>query len=225
MDREKFERLFNYFQNRLENSEKFDEVSGFLLAICHVKLGDYIIAQQLFEKSCLAMFRPPRIWKVSSQVGWFVDVWILSTKNNLYPKVIEELENFKKDMPKSNVNSLVAQYSYALVELLYPTGIDISVYIKNLMAYPKIRDLYAIGEIFRAIIARDMTSVNAGMEKLLNVHQGKAKHGVLRETPEGFLCMSAMSLAYAAHQYGLKVNINNEYFSAGYLEFLIEHTN
>jgi len=223
MNREKFERLFTYFQNRLESAEKFVELSGFLLAICYVKLGDFTNAQQLFEKSCLAMFRPPKMWKISAQVSRLVDVWILSTRQSLYPTVLEELENYRKDMPKNNANSLLAQYSYGLVELLYPTGFNIPLWIQNLTVKPSIKDMFAIGQVFQAILDRDAIGLNSATENLLLSHQGKAKHGILRETPEGFICMSAMSLAYVAHKYDMKVIVTSEYFSPGYLNFMIEH--
>jgi len=47
---------------------------------------------------------------------------------------------------------------------------------------------------------------------------------MLPETSEGFMSMSAMSLAYAAHQYDINVDVKSDYFSAGYLEYLLEHT-
>ena len=223
MNREKVERSLDFYKKSIDSNEKFIEIDGFLLAICYVKLGEFTIAQQLFEKSCLAMFGPPRMWRMSSQVSWLVDVWVLSTKKSFYSKVLEELENYRRDKPANNANSLLAQYSYGLVEILHPTGVDISKWIQNLTAKPSIKDLFAIGQVFQAILDRDTTAVNTAMEKLLIAHQGKAKHGVLRETSEGFLCMSAMSLAYAAHQYGFMVASESEYFSADYLNFMIEH--
>jgi hypothetical protein len=50
-----------------------------------------------------------------------------------------------------------------------------------------------------------------------------AKHGDLRWTAEGLLCMPAMSLAYVARKRDLKVEIENDYLSIGYLEYLLQH--
>ena len=108
-------------------------------------------------------------------------------------------------------------------ELLYPTGKDFSKWVEVLTKRPKLKDMMAVGNIFKAILDRDETSLNSYMNDLLKAHEGIAKHGALRETAEGFLCMSAMSLAYAAHQYDLKVNVKSDYFSDGYLDFLIKH--
>jgi hypothetical protein len=224
MNQAKFDRLFNLVQNRFDKAKETDEVSGFLLAICYVKLGEYKAAQQLFEKSCLAMFGPPQMWKMTAMICWLVEVWILSARKDLYLTVLEELEKFKEEMPKDNANSPVAYYSYSLVEILYPTGIDISPWVQILMAKPGFKEMVASGQVFQSVLDRDEIALNSAIKELLNIHQGKAKHGILRETPEGFLCMSAMSLAYAAHRYGLKVDVDSEYFSPGYLNYMIEHT-
>jgi len=224
MKQAEFERQFNFFRNRVEHAEKFSDYEGFALAICYVKLGEFLMAQKLFEKSCLAMFGQRPDWRLAAHSSWLVDVWVLSGRKDLYPKIVEALDVFRKENIKSIVNSLLTQYSCGIVELLHPTGMDISQSIRNLTAKPSIKDMYAIGQVFQAILDRDKNAVNTAMEKLLVAHQGQAKHGMLRETPEGFISMPGMSLAYAAHQYGLDLDIVSEYFSADYLAFLLEYS-
>ena len=224
MDREKIEKKSNFYKKRIENKENFGELEYFLLAICYVELGDYPVAQQLFEEASSTMLGPIKAWRKASQVNWLVENWILSGNRDLLPDIGKELKAFKMQVNVSVANSPVANYAYGLFELLNPTGMDFSTPINILTKRPKWKDLVAIGKTFKAILDRDKIAFNMALEELLIVHQGKAKHGILRETAEGFMCMSAMSLAYAAYQYGLKANVKSEYYSEGYLDFLIEHT-
>jgi len=170
MDRDKIERSLDFYQKSIACNEKFIEIDGFLLAICYVVLGEFNIAQGLFEKSCMSMFGPKKVWEISAHPDWFVDVWVLSGRKDLYPKIVESLEIFQKDQMKSIANSLLTQYSCCLVELLHPTGTDISKWIQNLTTDTRIKDMFAIGQVIQAIIDRDNNAVNAAMEKLLIAH-------------------------------------------------------
>jgi len=80
-----------------------------------------------------------------------------------------------------------------------------------------------MGEAIRAIVEHDQTAFDAALGGLLRVHQGKAKFGGLRETPEGFLCLPGMSLSALALERGLEVNPESEYLSKGYLDYLLKH--
>ena len=172
-----------------------DDDDGFLLAICYIQLAEYSIALQFFEKSCLAMLNPPQLWKGTSQPNWLVDIGVLSGRKDQYQKITQELDAYKKDY---RGNSLAALYSYGLMELLTSSENKIYSWIPELIKRPKIKDIYAIGISFQAILDKNINDFNNGLTELLKAHEGMAKHGALRETAEGFICMSAMSLAYIA---------------------------
>jgi hypothetical protein len=59
------------------------------------------------------------------------------------------------------------------------------------------------------------------LRSLLKVHEGKAKFGELRLTPRGWLCLPAMVLSYIAFQENLSVNVESDYFSPVYLEYIM----
>jgi hypothetical protein len=52
-----------------------------------------------------------------------------------------------------------------------------------------------------------------------------AKFGGLRETPEGFLCLPAMSLSKMALERDLLISVESEYLSKGYLDYLLQQQN
>ncbi len=196
-----------------------DHQEAFLIAICHVQLGEYVKAQQLFEKSCSAMFIPPMIWKITGQTNWLVNICVLSGRTDLYTSVWKELNLYQSD-PRGNSSSALS--SYSLMELLQPSGWDINQSIRGLLKKPKFKDMYAIGKALQAIVDRDSLALHNALRELLKVHEGMVKYGALRETAEGLLCMPAMSLAYVSCQRSLPINIESEYISNGYLDFLKE---
>jgi hypothetical protein len=167
------------------------------------------------------MFVPPKIWKDTAQPNWLTDICILSGRTDLFPQVLKELELYKQIPSKGD--SPGAMYPYGLMELLMPSGWDIYKSIQVLLKRPKYKDLYAIGETLKAIINNDQLSFIEGLQHLLKSHEGIAKYGGLRESAEGFLCMPAMSLAYVAVKRDMKIEIDSNYFSLGYLKFLLEN--
>jgi hypothetical protein len=66
----------------------------------------------------------------------------------------------------------------------------------------------------------DLLDHAGGFSDLLLAHRGMAKFGGLRETPEGYLCLPAMALSKVALDCGMVVNVESEFFSQGYLEYL-----
>lgn len=199
---------------------RYDDQTRFYLGNCYVQLGDYIEAQRQYERSFLAMFGPRKDWKGTGKVDWLVDTCVLSGREDLYPDVARELELYKKLSSKGG--SAMAFYAYGLMEYLLPSGWDISVSIKGLIRRPTWKLTFAIGHVIQSIMDQDTPALRDTLLNLLKVHEGMAKHGALRETPEGLICMQAMSLAYVARKRGMKIDIENEYLSLGYLDFLVE---
>ncbi len=155
-----------------------------------------------------------------NSIWQLVDICVLAGRADLYPAVLKELNLYHLDY---RGNSLVALYSYALMELLLASGNDITECIQVLLKRPKVKDTFAIGRVLQAIVKEDQALFHEASVNLLKAHEGMAKHGALRETAEGLLCMPAMSLAYIARKHGLKVDIENDYLSIGYLEYLLQH--
>ena len=141
MDRMKVQKKLEDYQSSLkpENNER-----AFYLAICYVQLGNYPEAQFQFERSVIAMFNPPQLWKITSQPNWLTDICVLSGRTDLFPQVLKELDLYKQIPSKGD--SPGAMYPYGLMELLLPSGWDISKSIEVLLQRPKYKDLYAIGE-------------------------------------------------------------------------------
>ena len=191
--------------------------SAFFLALCHVQLGNYTEAQRLFEQSIQAMFIPPLLWHRSSQPNWLVDVCVLSGRTNHYRDAARKLDEYRSDR---RGDSLVALYAYSMMEFLLPAGKDFSSWIEGLLKKPKIKDMYAMGLSIQAIVDGNDSKLQYALLALLEAHRGQAIHGGLRETAEGLLCMPAMSLSYAALERKMKVQIENDYLSLGYLKYL-----
>jgi hypothetical protein len=217
MFRDKVTKKLKGYQKILKRS---DRSLAFLMGICHIQLGEYRKGRRLFDKSCRAMFKPPFYWKGTAQPNWLVDICVLSGKTNRYPDVLRELELFKKT--DLGMRSLLALYAYGVMEFLLPTGWSISTSIQELLNVPKAKESYAKGEALLAINEKDRAGLERALISLLKAHEGKAKYGALRETSEGLLCMSAMSLAIAGLKHGLSVDMDSNYFSNGYIKFLLK---
>lgn len=195
---------------------------AFRLGNCYVQLGDFLEAQRQYERSIVNMFGTRPFWKIAGQVDLLVDTCVLSGREDLLGDVLKELELYKKIPNKGN--SALAMFAYGLTELLVPSGWDLSNSIKGLLKKPKWKITYAAGQVLQSITDGNSLGLNSTLPELLKAHEGSAKHGELRETAEGLICMQAMALAYAALKRKLKIEIENEYFSKGYLEFLLSRT-
>jgi hypothetical protein len=214
MDKSK---IMEYMQKYEKRVTPFGDQFEFKLGICYIRLGEYEKAQIMFERSILSMFAPPMFWKKSAQPHWLVDIFILSKRQDLLEDVIRELDIYRSGRLG---NSLVACYSYAVADLLSLTSKNISREINCLTKNPKIKMTFAWGSALQGVIGKDQVSFDLALENVLAVHKGQATHGGLRETPEGWLCMPAMTLIYLAMRQNLLINIINEYVDARYIKYL-----
>ena len=214
----------NEYLRKYENEPKVFEQDYFKLAICYAQLSNYRKAKELFSDSLTAMFGSNPYWRASSQPNWLVDVAVLSGRSDLYPSVLEELTLYRLSSTKSNPigNSPIAHYCYSVMEILYPGSGNISDWIKGLVKRPKYKDMYAIGLVIQAITSKNQILFTNSLQLLLKAHEGQAKYGELRLTPEGWVCLPAMTLSYLANQRNLKLEVENEYLPLGYLSYLRE---
>jgi hypothetical protein len=206
-----------------DKAPKVLEQDYFKLAICEVILGNFPQAKELFGESIVAMFGANPFWLASSQPNWLVDIVILSGRSDLYSSVAEELMKYKMSSKRSHPvgDSPLAHYCYCAMEILSPNSGNITAWINVLTKRPKFKDLYAAGLAFQAIQNRDKLAFNKALQLLLIAHEGIAKHGELRLTPEGWLCLPAMTISYLGYRNGLNAEIENDYLSREYLYFLI----
>jgi hypothetical protein len=211
--------LLDYQELGLDVGGKRDEMD-FLPAICRVFLGEYEEARSLFERSLLAMFSPPRKWRKTAQPHWLADTGILAGRRSLLPLIVRELEAYKAG-PQGNWYT--AYYSYAMMELWMLKGAEARQWIEGLLRDKDIKDGYAMGQTLQAVVENDQEAFNAGLKSLLKVQEGMVRRGGLRDTAEGLLCMPAMSLACLALLKGMRLEVESEYLSAGYLGFLLDY--
>jgi hypothetical protein len=188
-------------------------------AICLVQLNDYTNARESFGAALRGLLED-RFWHGTSQPNMLIDTYILANQRGFLPQATKEIAAYSSD-PRGK--SLVALYAYAMTSLLLAKDEDAGVHVEGLLKKPKIKDTFAMGKAIKAIVERDQTAFDAALDNLLRVHDGKVKFGELRETPYGFLCLPAMSLALMALRRSMKVNSESEYISKGYLDYLLQH--
>ena len=192
-------------------------VRQLMTAICLTQLGHHADAKHLYGLAILS-FLTDGFWRTTSEPNLLVDTCVLADRLDLCPRVLGELEAYKLD-PRGT--SLVALYAYAVVRLVGDRDEEAREHVPGLLAVPRVKDTYAMGKTIQAIIEGDQPSFDAALEELLKAHRGQAKFGGLRETPEGYLCLPAMSLSKLAWEKGMTINAESEYLSKGYLEYLI----
>jgi hypothetical protein len=222
MDAQKIqEYLFKY-----ESAPKKYEQDYFYPAICEVRLGNYSSACTWFGAALKKMLEPRTYWRMSGQPNWPVNIALLSGRTDLYPSVFEALQAYRLHgctYEHTGGHSPVAHYCYSVMEIILPDAGNLDFWVQDLLKRPKYKDLFAAGHAFRAILEKDQTALTLSIQALLEAHTGFARHGGLRLTPEGWLCLPAMALSILAAQNHLTMDIQNEYLSLGYLDFLQHH--
>ena len=157
----------------------------------------------------------------TSQPNWLVDTFVMADRPRLFRRVCGEIELYKSDY---RGDSLVAHYSYAVVNLISRCDGEAAEHVPPLLARPKEKRMHACGAVIQAVIERDQSAFVEALSRLLDAHRGMAKFGGLRETPEGFLCLPAMSLSKMALERGMVVDVESEYLSKGYLGYLSQQS-
>jgi hypothetical protein len=192
----------------------------FMVAICHVKLGEYPKVLEHFRKTLQGFLADPQnsFWRRSGQVNFLVDCYAMTNQPDLYPQVFQNIEEYHLDRRS---RALMPQYAFSLVRLMGGKDQEIIDYVENLLKKPKIKLTYAMGKTIEAIRELEQSTFNEELSNLLKAHRGMAKFGGLRESPEGYLCLQAMSLSKIALLRGMNLDIESEYLSKGYLDFLL----
>jgi hypothetical protein len=219
MDKEEIRK----FKEQYEQEPKIFEHNYFYVAICEVVLENYPNAKHLFEKAALRMFEENPAWKISSQPDWLADITILSGRTDLFPSVMKDLSLYRAGSTKIRpvANAPLTFYCCCIMEMLIPQSGNLKDWIGELLKRPKYKDLYAAGLTIQAIQDHDQSAFDSSLRSLLKVHAGKVKYGEFRWSPLGWLCLPAMVLSYLAFRENLSVNVESDYFSLGYLEYIM----
>lgn len=211
MNLEKVKEALQYYQKMGTDSERFN------IGICHIALRDYSEAKANLEESIQIMIEKPALWFLMGKPSLLIDVWVLSGKKELYDEIYQQVELFRE----ANRDGIFhANYAYTLLNLLTFSEMKNSEYVDGLLLRPKYVYYRSTGLAVKAIIENNKTSFRQSMDILLKTHDGMTKHGMLRESPEGFISLPAMSLTYAALRRGMKVDINSEYVPIDYLYYI-----
>jgi hypothetical protein len=192
-----------------------DDYSALCLGNCYLFQGEYLNGNKWFLKSFGRMFRERPFWKTGNP-DQFVDIWLLSNKKGHANQVHTELVEFRKIRYVGD--SPLADYAFSLWKLCTTNDqLDIQDYNSLLKLENRHKYGYYLGRTLQSISNIDNKQFPESIKGLLKAHEGSAKHGSLRETAEGLICLSAMALALLAIKRGLEVNIINDY----YLEYLL----
>jgi hypothetical protein len=212
---EKITRFTDVYLADIQNKVPFSNQCAFKLGNCYLRKKEYLTATKYFKMSINSSFTKPQLWRGSGQVNWLVDILILSKQLNLLDQVIKELETYK--LKPNSGYSPIAHYSYCVADFLNGDN-DTKYWIDKLLEKPSVKDIFFGGEAFQAIVNHNETEFNQALSALLKIHDGQAKHGALRETAEGLICMPAMSLIYLAMKNGIAITTESEYIAPDYFQ-------
>jgi hypothetical protein len=186
-------------------------------AICLTMLQDYPAAREAFRLTLDDFLNATnKAWSGTNQPHWLTDTYVLADSPILYEQTWRELHTFKL-APRPGLWGL---HAYGSLCLAGGKDAEALTYVAGLLAKPKYKDMFSAGQAITAITAHDQISLDTALAGLLDAHRGMAKFGGLRETPEGYLCLPAMALSKVALDRGMAVNVESEYLSKGYLEYL-----
>jgi hypothetical protein len=191
----------------------------FKVAFCLTKLERYLEALGSYRLTLQGFLKDRRGWHGTSQPNWLADCYVMANCTDFYSQVRSELDTYERQRPRI---SLWARYAYALIRLASGEDGTTKDYVVGLLQKPKFKDMYATGKTIQSLVAHNQSAFDAALAELLKAHDGMTKHGDLRSTPEGYLCLPAMSLCKMAMERGMAINVESEYLSKGYLDYLMQ---
>lgn len=215
---EKIARHFEFSKELINKNSVYSKQSLYKLANCYLRMDKFIDAKKYYTQSIKAMFILPKSWIDTGQTDWLVDICVLAGTRDLYSQVFEELGLCKSTAIGTYP---VFYYSMCVMDFLGDQK-NGPMWIEKLIEKPKIKEAVYMGEAFQAILDKNEINLNLALTNLLVKHQGRVRHGDLRETAEGLICMSAMTIGYIGLINNMHLTVNSEYFSSRYLEYLLK---
>jgi hypothetical protein len=192
---------------KLETMDSFKELM-FLMGNCFLRKGDFNSAKKYYQISIKASFSVNSFWKRSGQPNLLIDALILSKRIKMLNEVASELTSYQTCF--GNGSAPILYYSLCIVEFLLQNGTP-DPWIRKLLDLKKIKISVTKGQLFSAICEGDTQKFNDLLKYYLTIHDRQVKYGALRNTPEGLICMSAMSMIYIALRKGIPINVKSIY--------------
>jgi hypothetical protein len=188
-------------------------------AICRIILNDFENAKIELNKSLVSMLNSPMIWKKAGKPDLLAEIFILSGEKNFRELIISILKDYKLNDKWGDSNS--AHRAYGLIGVMVPE-LNWEIHSSSVLISNEVnkRDFY-FGKCIIAIIEKNSTLFENSLKNILDEHRQVATHGSLRATPEGWLCLPAMTLGILANFSGVKTNIDNKYFSQSYIKKVV----
>ncbi len=188
-------------------------------AICLTMLQDFPAARDAFRITLDDFLNATnKAWLGTNQPNWLADTCILAGQPEFYGRAYSMIDQAYAAHPLGAAPIIL--YARAILLLAIGEEAKTLVYARNIPSKPGLKDLHAAGQAARAIMEGNQADLDAALVVMLQAHRGMAKFGGLRETPEGYLCLPAMALAKVAVDRGMSVNVESEYLSKGYLEYV-----
>jgi len=204
---------------RMEKSDFRSEALNYKKAICFICLENYTEAQKQFAMAFHELQYGFRLWALSNQPDLLIDTSVLAGKADHAGQIRADLYNYAEARKKK---SYLDYYSLILLNLLAGhEDMAINTWIKELLAKPAIKEGYEMGNIFQAIVDSNQNRFDVSLRNLLNLHKKAARYGSLRDTPEGLISLSALSLAYCAVKKNLYIDYTDSNFPIQYINFLL----
>ncbi len=215
--REKYAEALSRWSEHLRRPSGQSGYERLMVAIYLTQLGDFAQAQAEYREALEEMLEHHLATR-TSMIDMPVNTFVLAGGGVLADRVFQEVDAYRLDRRH---DAAVAIYAYALVDLINGKSNEARAYTPRLLRVKRWRDMVALGRMIGAIADRDQAVFDSSLADLLKAHAGQAKFGQLRETPEGFLCLSAMALSRMAAERGLVVSSDSQYLSLGYLLYLM----
>lgn len=212
---EKIEYFTNIYLEDIKNKAPFHDQCAFKLGNCYLRKHDFELAQKYYEMSFNSSFTPPQFWRESGQANWLVNNLILSKQLKSLNKVIDELESFRK-MPH-RATWPVTFYVLCVTNFVQGNP-DFRFWLEKLLNNKSVKESFCEGKAIQGIADQDESNFKQALVELLLIHDRQVKHGMLRETGEGLICMSGMSLVYLAIENGMNVDIKSDYIVPEYFQ-------
>lgn len=188
-------------------------------AICLTILQDYPSAREAFRVTLDDFLTAPnKAWLGTNQPNWLADTCVLADQPEFYEQAYSLIDQAYATHPLGAAPIIL--YAHAILQLAICEDAKALAYARGIPSKPGLKDLYAAGQAVQAVMERDQAALDAALVVILQAHRGMAKFGGLRETPEGYLCLPAMALSKVAMDQGMAANVESEYLSKEYLQYL-----
>ncbi len=191
----------------------------FDMAMCWTQVHRYMEARSSYRRVLEDFLHRGKValWFRCDQPNWLADTYVMADQPASYDRAYQELAAWRQIRGDRGLSFL---YSYALIHVVGRRDSEAVQFVPGMLAFPKSKWTFAAGKAIQAIVERKQESFDAALGELLLAHRGMAKFGDLRWAAEGLLCLPAMSLSKMAMDRGMTVNVESEYLSKGYLEYL-----